>query len=203
MIEEFTKEKILDEVKKLQYLYELKHVIRYGQKREETDYTESVAEHIYAMHLLADYFRPLEDPNGTLDMSRVYQIITWHELGEIETGDIPASHKTAGDREHEAQMTEIALNKIPESLRKLVYELVNEYATLSSTEARFVKAIDKVEPLIHSYHPLGKGTQHVLKMTTADSIRVKESYTENYPYIKLFTNTVHEIMDKEGYFWQG
>ena len=44
---EFTKEYILSEVSKLQYLYKLKQEIRYGQARPEDLYTESVAEHLH------------------------------------------------------------------------------------------------------------------------------------------------------------
>ena len=55
-LEEFTKERILEDTAKLQYLFGLKKVIRYNQGRAETDSTESVAEHVYGMHILAQYY---------------------------------------------------------------------------------------------------------------------------------------------------
>lgn len=200
-LESFDEETVLRETEKLLYLYTLKHVIRYGQTRDESDYTESVAEHVFGMHILADYFRPLEDPNAVLTMERVYQLITWHELDEIETGDIPSVRKTDEDRIQAARMLDISLNRLPSLLNNSVRNVSAEYENQSSPEAKYVKAIDKLEPLIHSYHPLGKGTQHQLKLTTESSVRIKEPYIKDFPFIKVFSDTLHSVMDREGYFY--
>ena len=82
----FSDEEVLEEVKKIQYLYTLKREIRYAETR--CDETESVAEHIYGMHICAMYFLPLEDPLCTWDKSRIFQMITLHDIDEIETGDV-------------------------------------------------------------------------------------------------------------------
>lgn len=52
---------VLSETGKIQYLYGLKHETRYIVERNEDVASESVAEHVYALHILADYFLPLED----------------------------------------------------------------------------------------------------------------------------------------------
>lgn len=48
-IDEYTKDVVLEDVKRLQYLFGLKEVIRSHLTRDEKDTTESVAEHVFGM----------------------------------------------------------------------------------------------------------------------------------------------------------
>jgi hypothetical protein len=52
---------VIAELQKVQTLYALKRVIRYNHTREHDVHTESVAEHVFGMHCLVEYFLPLED----------------------------------------------------------------------------------------------------------------------------------------------
>ncbi|MCA9365466.1 HD domain-containing protein [Candidatus Kaiserbacteria bacterium] len=201
-LEEFTEERVIEEANKILYLYTLKHVIRYGQTRKENDYTESVGEHIFGMHILADYFRPLEDPDNKLDMTKVYQLITWHELDEIETGDIPANYKTEADRAYATKIIPEIINKIPDSLQNIAQAMSDEYESAKTPEAKYVKAIDKIEPLIHSFDIRGKIVQQELKHTMKKSIAVKEKHIKDFPFIKHFSDTLHKVMEEKGYFYQ-
>ncbi|MEY2665811.1 MAG: hypothetical protein RLZZ480_916, partial [Candidatus Parcubacteria bacterium] len=97
-LEELTTDTVLRETARLQYLYGLKKVIRYDQNRHETDSTESVAEHVYGMIILAQYFLPLENPEGNWDRARLYEMISVHDVDEIETGDVLGYTKTAETR---------------------------------------------------------------------------------------------------------
>jgi len=53
--------------------YNLKHTLRWGQDNNLKDETESVAEHVYGMHIIADYFLPFYP---ALDREKVRQLIT-------------------------------------------------------------------------------------------------------------------------------
>ena len=55
---------VLTEVHKLLIFYVLKKEIRYDLKRNQDCDTESVAEHVYAMHSLIDYFCHLKILKG-------------------------------------------------------------------------------------------------------------------------------------------
>jgi 5'-deoxynucleotidase YfbR-like HD superfamily hydrolase len=200
-LEEYTDEVVISETQKLLYLYELKHVIRYGQSRTDKDYTESVAEHIYGMHVLCDYFLPLEDPNQALDRAKVSQLVTWHEVGEIELGDIPNVRKTEADRAREAAVIPKTIAKSPALVQTVMQRITDEYETQNTPEAQFVKAIDKIEPLIHSFHELAKPVQHQLQLTTRKSHAAKIPYVHNYPFIARFNNVLHRVMDEAGYFY--
>jgi 5'-deoxynucleotidase YfbR-like HD superfamily hydrolase len=74
---------VLSEVKKLQTLYELKNVIRYGRERVHEGDTESVAEHLYAIHSLIDYFLPIEDTGVSWDTLKIHQLAQYHDIDEI------------------------------------------------------------------------------------------------------------------------
>lgn len=201
-LEKFTKERIIEDVAKLQYLYKLKEVTRYDISRLETDNTESVAEHLYGMYLLAQYFLPLEDPKCTLDHARIYRLITIHDFDEIETGDYISYIKTDVHRIESEQALPIVLAQVPEHIKESVTALSTEYETQASAEARFVKAIDKIEPLLQVYNEKGRAILNRNKCTAEDSLRIKSKYIEHVPFIKVFALTLHQILIDGGYYWQ-
>ncbi len=198
--ENFTTEFILSEVKKLQYLYGLKQEIRYGQTRPENDLTESVAEHIYGMHLLAHYFLPLENPGGDWDALRIFSMITIHDLDEIETGDTIAYLKTPELYDAEKAAREKVLTKSPTHLQSHLQSLSDEYEIRTTPEAKFVKAIDAFEPLIQLYSPFGRNIIQINKPTPAQSEISKEKPIKPFPTMYAYYRTIHETMIEEGYF---
>jgi 5'-deoxynucleotidase YfbR-like HD superfamily hydrolase len=196
-----TPEFILDEVKRLQYFYELKREIRYGQKRPDNDLTESVAEHIYGMHLLAHYFLPLENPAGDWDTLRILSMITIHDLDEIETGDTIAYLKNDDMYAAEKLARETVINKGPLHFKSQLELLSNEYEERTTIESQFVKAIDAFEPLIQIYSPFGKAIIDKNKTTAANSEISKEMPIKPFPTMYRYYRTIHEKMIGEGYFY--
>lgn len=196
----FTPEEVLQEVAKLQYLYGLKHEIRYGDDRAEATTTESVAEHIYGMHILASYFLPLEDPEGKWDRERISNLITWHDIEEIETGDIIGYLKTDQDRVRESEAKKIVIEKSPTILQPFITDLLNEYQERVSIESQYVKAIDKMEPLCQIFNDNGKKVLLQNGTTFNEHRRIKDPYVQNFPHIKYFTEVVGEEMQKQGFF---
>lgn len=199
---DLTPEFILSEVKKLQYLYGLKHEIRYGQKRPENDVTESVAEHIYGMHLCAQYFLPLEDPTRQWDRVRIYEMITIHDLDEIETGDTISYLKTDADYAAEKEARATVLEQAPEHYRTHLQSLSNEYEARVTPEAKFVKAIDAFEPLIQVYSDFGRFVCSVNKTTRVDSAKSKDIPIALFPIMNQFYQTIHEAMADEGIYYR-
>ena len=201
-LEEYTKEKILDDVKKLRYFYKLKEVTRYNTPRVAEDDTESVAEHLYGMQLLTHYFFPLEDVAGILDRGKVSALITMHDIDEIETGDYVSYIKTEAHRiEAEAAMPKV-LSMAPEHLTETITNLVHEYETQETAEAKLVKAIDKIEPLLQIYTEKGRAIMIRNKCTKEDSLRIKTPYIEEFPYIKKFALVLHEELIAGDYYWK-
>ncbi len=200
--EEFTEEKILEDVAKLQYFYKLKEVTRYNTPREMEDDTESVAEHLYGMQLLTHYFLPLEDAAGKLDAARISALITMHDIDEIETGDYVSYIKTDAHRlESEAAMPKVLAN-LPSHIKDFVTKLTEEYEAQETKESQFVKAIDKIEPLLQIYNEKGRIIMMRNKCTKEDSLRIKAPYIEGFPFIKKFALTLHETLITDGYYWE-
>ncbi len=202
-ITEYTDEVILSDLKKLQYLYGLKKEIRYNLTRTEDDATESVAEHIYGMHLLAQYFLPLEDSGGKADKARVYEMITTHDLDEVETGDVLGYIKTDAMREAEKDAMLRVIANAPATMQAFLAARAEEYEGKESFEAQFVRAIDKIEPLVQMYNEAGRAIFTRNQTTDEQSWRIKEPYIAPFPFIKRFAEVVHHTMKVEGYFYEG
>jgi putative hydrolases of HD superfamily len=201
-LEEYTKEKILEDVKGLQYLFELKEVIRSHQSRDEKDTTESVAEHVYGMHVLSQYFLPLENPDNSWDRSLVSELINTHDIDEIETGDIIGWMKTPEDKVREEEAKETILNKVPTSMRDRLSTLLNTYNEQTLPEATFVKAIDKLEPHIHFFREKRKSVFKLTKCTSEKAMSIKEPYMVGFPYIQKCNKIIHDELLAGGYYWQ-
>ena len=195
-----THEEILMEVQKIQYLYGLKRVIRYHHTREEPLDTESVAEHVYGMLVLAQYFLPLEDPENKWDHAKITDMILYHDIDEIETGDKIGYLKTDADRAQEAVAALRVIGHLPESMKAHISSRMKEYDAQMSTEARFAKAIDRIEPSFHLYSENGKGVMHQYKQTRDQHMRIKEAYVEPFPMLKAFNIAIAEEMQKQGFF---
>ncbi len=205
-LEEYTEEKIFSDLDKLQRLYNLKRVIRYNQSRREEIQTESVAEHVYGMHLLAQYFLPLEDPEMKMDRARILSMITIHdidEVDEVENGDLVGYLKTTSMRESELENMQQVVRESPEHMQDSMRNLLDEYESKNTLEAQFVRALDKVEPVVHlSHKKVSPLLIEVLKCTVEQSLSIKTTYIKPFPFIEKFCLTAHKRLEDEGNFWK-
>lgn len=137
------------EIKKL---YELKHVLRDNHVRNRI---ESVAEHSWSSLILADYFLstlPLD-----IDRLRVYELLMYHDVVEIETGDIPVGDLEARKNKKEKELPAMKKLKedIPAILRDKFERIFHEFEEKKTLEARFAHAIDKLDADLHAMeHPV-------------------------------------------------
>jgi putative hydrolases of HD superfamily len=109
---------------------------------------ESVAEHSWRMALMVILLhRHLDQP---VDVEKCLKMAILHDLPEAEVGDIPTFEAQLADAKAQKFQNEqqAALN-----LREMVggavgaelYEVWHEYELQESYEARFVRALDKIE----------------------------------------------------------
>jgi len=131
----------------LQIVENLKSVTRYSMTR--TGRIESTAEHTWRLALMSFIFS--EEVAPTVDRLKVIKMALVHDIAEAITGDIDALKVANGtvskEEKHNAEVK--AMEKIRESLpRRLgdeIFTLWEEYETHSTTESRFVRALDKIE----------------------------------------------------------
>lgn len=191
---------VISELKKIQILYELKRIIRYDHKRNHEEHTESDAGHIFGMHCLIDFFLPLEDTEEKLDANRIRLMVQYHEIDEIVTGDKIGYQKTKAEVENERFVAEDVIVKLPEIMQQAIREALDEYDKQTTVEAKFAKAIDKIEPVFHLYNETGRKTLHYLKTTKEQHDRIKLPYLDNFPTIKRFAEVMSEQFKKEGFY---
>lgn len=147
---------IIDEINKFHYMFSMDTVIRHNLDRKESFQTQSVSEHIFNMITLMQYFLPLEDVYGEMDYQKITQMILWHDIGEIETGDYVTHEKTEDIEQAEIKAHRTAILKCPNILQSLIQQRLKEYENCESRESKFVNALDKLEgtlnPMTDSGH---------------------------------------------------
>ena len=114
-----------------------------GHGRNEND-----AEHAWHMAIMLWVLR--EYANEPFDLSRALMMCLVHDIVEIDAGDTyaydPEGKKTQKAREEAAK--ERIFSLLPEDQKKELSELFEEFEALKTPEARFVRAMDNLQPLI-------------------------------------------------------
>lgn len=192
---------ILSELERIQVLFRMKQVIRYHHVREEELDTESVAEHVYGMLVLMDYFWTLEEvTNERWDYRRAVQLALYHDIDEILTGDTIGYMKTSVDREKEFIAQQEIVGLLSPFSQPHVRSVLEEYERQETVESRFVKAIDKIEPLFHLINENGKRICLRNKATHTQSRSIKDKYVSAFPCIKRFNEVLNRYMLANGFF---
>ena len=195
---------IMSEILAIKYLFKQKEVMRWNVERDEPYKTESVAEHIYGLQVLANYFLVLEDREQKLNVRKIMNMILWHDADEIETGDILTHKKTSKDRD----AANVALlefqKKIPTLLSGEINVLMREYAEQKTRESKFVRALDKIEPEFHIVDEAGGEllVQH-MKFTKEefDTLYDKVGYVlEDFPYMQKFHGVTKKYREENKFF---
>ncbi|MBI4154275.1 HD domain-containing protein [Candidatus Woesearchaeota archaeon] len=136
----------MDEIHRFRILNRLKSIHRLNSVG---DRKESSAEHSWSCLLLADFFLSKNDYG--LDRLKVYELLMYHDVVEIEAGDTPLHPelKHTGKKEKEQKAAELLGESLPDSIRKKFSRLFHEFEEQKTKEARFAKAIDALDAEIH------------------------------------------------------
>ena len=163
----------------VQFTAKLKSVPRTGWLDRGLDplRVESVADHSFGVALLAWACALQRHAEGSpIDPERVLKLAIIHDLAEAETGDstpydpaaIPSKHDPAARRAfletrhsrnpdrraakqaHEDTVMRTLLAALPDATRSAVGELWDELYLGESSEARFVKQVDRLETFLQS-----------------------------------------------------
>ena len=150
----------------------LKEILRQGYIKwgVKSDRIESVAEHVFGSMILAvSLYSQLK---LSLDLNKVLEMITYHELEEIEIGDL-----TVFD-DKSSQKNRKIIEKIVGDLneRKRIVALIDEFNMQESKEAKFARAVDKLECALQmkKYQDLGLVTIENVTPQMLENKRLKE-----------------------------
>ena len=149
---------ITDAIKFYYKATELKDMLRQGavQWSVSKDRIESIAEHTFGCMILAIALH--SELKLDIDLGKVLEILTIHELEELVIGDvIPLDNVDKQTLKERARKAVAEIVKDLNVSERLV-ELTDEYNNISSEEARFAKAIDKLECVLEfkKYQDLGQ-----------------------------------------------
>ena len=181
------------DVLKLRLIYTLKTTYRDASCG---DRKESSAEHTWSAMMLADYF--LDKVEIPLDRQRVFALLLYHDLVEIEVGDTPIGpqHDEKGKDQREIQGAEALAQQLP--MGKKFLSLFKEFQEGKTPEAKFARAIDKLDATIHEldYKEDWKG------WTEEFARAYHEPYFKDFPAIREASEQALVFCREQGYFDQ-
>lgn len=136
---------------------QLKGVLRQSSILDGTR-KENSAEHSWHLALMAQVLGGYAPP-GT-DLSRVTAMLLIHDLVEIDAGDLfvyadAAAQARQEEAEHAAADRIFAL--LPAGQGRELHALWDEFEERRTAEARFARALDRLQPMLANYY-LGGGT---------------------------------------------
>jgi putative hydrolase of HD superfamily len=113
--------------------------------RTASERQESTAEHSWRLALMGLVLAPPE-----LDRLKVLALCLTHDLPEAIGGDTPAATLPDKAAKAAAERADLAalLAPAPSAVRAEIMALWEEYETAATPEARFVKALDKIETVM-------------------------------------------------------
>lgn len=198
----FTDEEILSEARKLYVGYGMKSTIRYDSTRAEGVHAESVAEHVFGLIYLAHYFLEFEPSTKDLNKQKVYDMLLFHDFGEIKYGDAVSYHKTQAHIDREKEAAKEIFASLPMPLDVYGYELWKEYEDHTTPEGKFCYALDKIEPLFELMHPVSETSVRRLKTTYDMHITHKSKAVKDFPLMRRFNEVMCKDMKDRGVFWE-
>lgn len=145
--------------------------IRYAQTERVPRYTsdtrENDAEHSNMLAIMAVELASTLRPDS-LDLGLVAQFAAVHDMVEIEVGDTPTFHVDADFLAQKADREHKALQKVLLALPPYTARLLQRYEAQDTPEALWVRASDKIMPLIVDIE--GEGTQVMLEDYQVENI---------------------------------
>jgi putative hydrolases of HD superfamily len=132
------------------------------------DRRENDAEHSW--HLALMVLVLAEHADEEFDVGHTIKLVVVHDLVEIHAGDTPLydTAMAADQKERETAAAELLFGMLPADQAARVRALWDEFEAATTPEARFAKAVDRLEPLLLNWMARG-GTWQTPGVTADDS----------------------------------
>lgn len=139
-------EKQIDFIKEIDKLKYIQRKTRlFNSDRQEND-----AEHSW--HLAMMVLVLAEHSNTEVDMLKVLKMVLIHDIVEIDAGDIFLfdKNKSHNNTEEELKAAQRIFGLLPEAQGKELIEIWEEFEAGETDEAKFAKAMDRLEPVLQN-----------------------------------------------------
>jgi len=136
----------------------LKTIIRKArlvhQHRLENDAEHSW--HLALMVMVLSEYANLE-PNCSLDINKVLQLVLVHDIVEIDAGDVfsYANFDPAEKHHKECLAADRIFNLLPPDQAQYFRDLWDEYEVQETVEAKFARTMDRLQPFLQNYYTDG------------------------------------------------
>ncbi len=162
--------------------------------RNENDVEHSW--HLAMMAILLNKYAKEE-----VDTFKVVKMVLIHDIVEIDAGDTFAydyeGMKDKEERERKAADRIFAI--LPDNLRDEIRNLWDEFEEAKTPEAKFARAIDRVQPIILNYFS-GGGSWKVHSIKKEDVIRRNIEVKEGCPILWDYALYLLDKAEEEGFF---
>ena len=163
---------------------------------------ESVADHSFMMIVLATKF--IDELNLDLDFKKVIELVTNHDFCEIGLSadyDAVAAKVDAKYYDEKKSFETQNIEKFSNRYGKKMLMLHDEYVKQETREAKFVKALDKLETNIYEVF---RGVEY---FGSPDFIalypkKAVMAFPELIPFYKEFLVQMKQLYEKTGYAWK-
>ena len=141
------------------------------------DRRENDAEHSWHLALMVVILA--EHADEQIDVGHTVQLVVVHDLVEIHAGDTPLydTAMAAGQRERESAAADVLFSLLPADQGARVRALWEEFEAEQTPEARFAKAVDRLEPLLLNW--MARGGTWRTPGVTADDSRARKAVIQN------------------------
>lgn len=169
------------EIDKEKNIFRQTHLSNHGRR-------ENDAEHAWHMAVMAYILQ--EYSNEKIDIAKVMIMCLIHDIVEIDAGDTYAydenAKKTQKDREEIAKQRIFSI--LPENQKEDLMMISDEFEKSETPEAKFVRAMDNLQPLI--LNNSNNGDDWKVHNVTSKQIYGRQNSTKNG------STTLFELTDK-------
>lgn len=184
--------KIIYFIKEIEKFKNIEREVFTSNNRKESD-----AEHTW--HIATMLILLEKDLNEKIDLVKALKMVLIHDLVEIYAGDTFAYDYKG--RENKKEREENAAKKLfailPEDIEKELHQLWNEFEENKTKEAKIVKSLDKIQPIIQNICSNGMGwKEHKVKLEEIDNY--KRKFMEHNNVIKEIYDSLFDEAKNKG-----
>lgn len=139
-------------LKQIEFIKEIDK-IKYIQRRTKlfnSDRHENDAEHSWHLAMMAIVLSDYSDEK--IDLLKVLKMVLIHDIVEIDAGDtfIYDQNKSHDNTEEELKSAKRIFGILPENQAKEFIEIWTEFEDGKTSEAKFARSMDRLEPLLQN-----------------------------------------------------
>lgn len=154
--------------------------------------TESVADHSYSTSILANCVYEMDiEGLKSLSLEKILRLALIHDVAESKVGDIPSPRLDPASQTHKNKLENSAFKTLcsPLPFNNRMEALWEEYQSVSSEEAKYIKAIDALDMMLQAFCYQKAGFRNLDSFWT--NIQ-SNNYINYFPVVKQILNILIE-----------